>query len=69
MTTTGWSRLPDGPMSSTAGVADISARFAPRLDQIKARLAELGEPPKEGQPPEADIVTNERNALTPNGRS
>ncbi|WP_160010675.1 mechanosensitive ion channel family protein [Rhizobium sp. 18055] len=46
------------------GVADISARFAPRLDQIKARLAELGEPPKEGQPPEADIVANERSALT-----
>jgi potassium efflux system protein len=45
-------------------VADISAGLAPRLEQIKARLAELGEPPKDGQPPEADIVANERNALT-----
>lgn len=42
----------------------ISANFAPRLEQIKNRLAELGEPPKDGQPPEADIVTKERNALT-----
>ncbi|OCJ04417.1 mechanosensitive ion channel protein [Rhizobium sp. AC44/96] len=45
-------------------VAGVSAAGKPRLDQIKARLTELGEPPKEGQPPEADIVTNERNALT-----
>ena len=35
----------------------------PRLDEIKARLAELGDPPAEGQPPEADIVTSERKRL------
>ena len=45
------------------GVAGISGGITPRLDQIKARLAELGEPPKDGQPPEAEIVANERNAL------
>jgi len=35
----------------------------PRLDEIKARLAELGEPPAEGAPPEADIVRQERERL------
>ncbi len=45
------------------GVAGISGGITPRLDQIKARLTELGEPPKDGQPPEAEIVANERNAL------
>jgi potassium efflux system protein len=45
-------------------VTGISSGFAPRLDQIKARLAELGDPPKEGQPAEAEIVASERNALT-----
>ncbi|WP_244520020.1 mechanosensitive ion channel family protein [Sinorhizobium glycinis] len=43
----------------------ISASVAtrPRLDEIKARLAELGDPPGEGQPPEAPIVTEERKRL------
>ncbi|QFY60494.1 mechanosensitive ion channel family protein [Rhizobium grahamii] len=62
----------DDALVASAGKADqlnrslvaISGGFGPRLDQIKARLAELGEPPKEGQPPEAEIVTTERNALT-----
>lgn len=45
-------------------VQDLSAGLGPRLEQIKNRLTEIGEPPKEGQPPEAEIVTNERNALT-----
>ncbi|MCY1669123.1 mechanosensitive ion channel [Rhizobium sp. SL86] len=35
-----------------------------RQDQILARLTEIGEPPKEGQPPEAAVVTEERNRLT-----
>lgn len=34
-----------------------------RLDQINARVKELGEPPQEGQPPEAAVVTEERNRL------
>lgn len=45
-------------------VIATSVGLRPRFDQIKNRLAEIGEPPKEGQPPEAEIVTNERNALT-----
>ncbi|KQV83188.1 mechanosensitive ion channel family protein [Rhizobium sp. Root1220] len=45
-------------------VIDTSVSLRPRLDQIKARLAEIGDPPKDGQPPEAEIVTKERNALT-----
>jgi small-conductance mechanosensitive channel len=45
-------------------VITISVNLRPRLDQIKNRLTELGEPPKDGQPPEAQIVTDERNALT-----
>ncbi|WP_331374923.1 mechanosensitive ion channel family protein [Sinorhizobium chiapasense] len=35
----------------------------PRLEEIKGRLTELGEPPGEGQPPEAAIVTEERKRL------
>ena len=45
-------------------VIATSVGLRPRFDQIKNRLAEIGEPPKDGQPPEAEIVTNERNALT-----
>ncbi len=43
----------------------ISASVAtrPRLDEIKARLTELGDPPGEGQPREAPIVTEERKRL------
>ncbi|WP_414692853.1 mechanosensitive ion channel domain-containing protein [Pararhizobium sp.] len=35
----------------------------PRLDEIKARLAELGDPPAEGTPPETDVVAQERKRL------
>ncbi|RDJ12362.1 mechanosensitive ion channel family protein [Rhizobium grahamii] len=45
-------------------VLNVSVSLRPRLDQIKNRLTELGDPPKEGQPAEAEIVTTERNALT-----
>ncbi|SMH46917.1 mechanosensitive ion channel family protein [Mesorhizobium australicum] len=41
-----------------AGVA-----FRPRLSEINARLESLGSPPAEGQPPEAEMVTTERQAL------
>ncbi len=40
-----------------------SVNLRPRLEQITNRLAEIGDPPKDGQPPEAQIVTDERNAL------
>lgn len=42
-----------------AGVA-----FRPRLTEINTRLELLGQPPAEGQPPEAEMVTAERQALT-----
>ncbi|MGB3813497.1 MAG: mechanosensitive ion channel family protein [Shinella sp.] len=35
----------------------------PRLDAIKARQAELGDPPADGAPPEADVVVEERKKL------
>jgi potassium-dependent mechanosensitive channel len=41
----------------------ISVATRPRLDEIKARLAELGDPPGEGAPPEADVVAQERKRL------
>ncbi|MBB2713999.1 mechanosensitive ion channel family protein [Rhizobium sophoriradicis] len=44
-------------------VITISVNLRPRFDQIKNRLGEIGDAPKDGQPPEAEIVTQERNAL------
>ncbi|NLR96423.1 mechanosensitive ion channel family protein [Rhizobium sp. P38BS-XIX] len=44
-------------------VAAISARLKPRTTEIDARLAQLGAAPKEGQPPEAAIVSQERERL------
>ena len=41
----------------------ISVGTRPRLDEIKARQAELGDPPGEGAAPEADIVVEERKRL------
>lgn len=40
-----------------------SGNLKRRLEQIQARVKELGEPPQEGQPPEAPVVTDERNRL------
>jgi len=40
-----------------------SVATRPRLDEIKARLTELGDPPAEGAPPEAEVVTQERKRL------
>ncbi|WP_052760329.1 mechanosensitive ion channel family protein [Rhizobium sp. LC145] len=34
-----------------------------RVQQIQARLTDLGEPPQQGQPPEPPLVTEERNRL------
>ena len=45
-------------------VSKVSADLRARIDQIKARLVELGEAPAEGQPPESSIVTEERQRLT-----
>lgn len=36
----------------------------PRLTEINNRLADLGPPPKEGEPAEAQVITDERRALT-----
>ncbi|NKJ36873.1 mechanosensitive ion channel family protein [Rhizobium sp. SG570] len=44
-------------------VAAISTRLKPRSAEIDARLTQLGAAPKEGQPPEAVIVTQERDRL------
>lgn len=41
-----------------------AATLETRLSQIHARLADLGEPPAGGQPPEMAAVTEERNRLT-----
>ena len=38
--------------------------FRPRLTEINARLEQLGKPPAEGQPPEAAVVTSERQSLS-----
>ncbi len=43
--------------------ASISARLKPRTTEIDARLTQLGAAPKEGQPPEAPIVKQERDRL------
>lgn len=37
--------------------------FRPRLAEINSRLEQLGAPPADGQPPESEIVSNERKAL------
>lgn len=42
----------------------VKATQETRLAQIQARLADLGEPPASGQPPEVADVTEERNRLT-----
>lgn len=41
----------------------ISVATRPRLEAIKARQTELGDPPPEGSPPEADVVKEERKKL------
>ena len=43
---------------------DIGVSFRPRITEINARLDQLGPPPPQGQPPEAQIVTDERIRLT-----
>lgn len=47
-------------------VLKVSVDLRPRLNEIKSRLDQLGEPPKDGQPAEAEEVTQERHKLTAN---
>ena len=49
--------------AATKQIIAISVATRPRLDEIKARLAELGDPPAEGAPPETDVVAQERKRL------
>lgn len=54
-----------GQVDQIAGDAGATnSKLRARLDQIKARLDALGEPPAEGQAPEASVVTEERTRLT-----
>jgi small-conductance mechanosensitive channel len=43
---------------------EIGVSFRPRVTEINSRLDQLGPPPAQGQPPEAQIVTDERTKLT-----
>ncbi|MET0747099.1 MAG: mechanosensitive ion channel family protein [Rhizobium sp.] len=62
----------DDALVTLAGKADdlgrsaaaISGRLKPRADEMAARLAQVGAPPKAGQEAEAPIVTQERDKLT-----
>ncbi len=45
-------------------VLKSTVNLRPRLEEIAKRLTELGDPPKDGQPPETPEVTGERNRLT-----
>jgi len=45
-------------------VLQSGVAFRPRVAEINAKLEQLGPPPADGQPPEPDIVTSERSALT-----
>ena len=47
-------------------VTAISERLKPRATDMTTRLTQLGAAPKEGQPPEAAIVSQERERLTAN---
>lgn len=42
----------------------VSVAMRPRLDAIKARQTELGDPPAEGEPAEAAVVVEERKKLS-----
>lgn len=42
---------------------DFGVSFRPELKSVNARLAELGSAPKDGDPPEPDVMTLERNDL------
>jgi potassium efflux system protein len=43
---------------------EIGVSFRPRITEINSRLEQLGPPPAQGQPAEAQVVTDERTRLT-----
>jgi len=47
----------------STSVNSVVSTLRGRLDEINGRITSLGEPPKEGAPPEASVVTDERNRL------
>lgn len=47
----------------SARLLSSGVAFRPRLSEINSRVEQLGPPPAEGQPPEPDIVTQERRSL------
>lgn len=47
-----------------AALAVMKGQLSPRLDEVTARLADLGAPPKQGDPVEALEVTTQRNKLS-----
>ncbi|WP_271899471.1 mechanosensitive ion channel family protein [Candidatus Phyllobacterium onerii] len=49
--------------ASAKKLLDIGVSFRPRVTEINSRLDQLGPPPPQGQPPEAQIVTDERAKL------
>lgn len=48
----------------SADALQSALAFKPRLAEINTRLEQLGAPPADGQPPEAQTVKDERQALT-----
>lgn len=53
-----------GKVDDLAGnAASTVSSLRGRLDEINARITSLGQPPKEGAPPEASVVTDERTRL------
>ncbi|MEE4236801.1 MAG: mechanosensitive ion channel domain-containing protein [Anderseniella sp.] len=49
--------------SFSKSLIDFGVSLRPRLNEINARLAEIGDPPKEGEPAEPAALTAERTAL------
>ncbi len=49
--------------SFTKSLIDFGVSLRPRLNEINARLSEIGDPPKEGEPEEPAALSAERNAL------
>ena len=49
--------------AASAEALQSALEFKPRQGEINTRLEQLGPPPADGQPPEAETVTQERTAL------
>ena len=59
----GWSRYACELEEMARDLLASGVAFRPRLSEINSRVEQLGPPPAEGQPPEPEIVTQERQAL------